>query len=68
MRVLHVTDAYLPRLGGIEMHVHDLARAQAAAGDEVDIITVTRGRGTGAVPKLKNDSSDTVEQWACTTS
>jgi phosphatidylinositol alpha 1,6-mannosyltransferase len=50
MRVLHVTDAYLPRLGGIEMHVHDLARAQAAAGDEVDIITMTRGRGAIDAP------------------
>ena len=50
MRILHVTDAYLPRLGGIEMHVHDLARAQAAAGDEVDIITMTRGRGAVDAP------------------
>ena len=50
MRILHVTDAYLPRLGGIEMHVHDLAQAQAAAGDEVDIITMTRGRGTLDAP------------------
>jgi glycosyltransferase involved in cell wall biosynthesis len=45
MRVLHVTDAYLPRLGGIEMHVRDLARAQAEAGDEVAILTLTRQRG-----------------------
>ena len=45
MRILHVTDAYLPRRGGIELHVHDLAKAQVAAGDEVDIITMTRGDG-----------------------
>jgi glycosyltransferase involved in cell wall biosynthesis len=45
MRILHVTDAYLPRLGGIEMHVHDLARAQTAAGDQVDILTMTSGKG-----------------------
>src|SRR5436305_11235129 len=50
MRVLHVTDAYLPRLGGIEMHVHDLARAQADTGDEVDILTVTRSRGASDAP------------------
>lgn len=50
MRILHVTDAYLPRLGGIEMHVHDLARAQAAAGDDVDIITMTRARGALDAP------------------
>jgi glycosyltransferase involved in cell wall biosynthesis len=50
MRILHVTDAYLPRNGGIEMHVHDLAQAQAAAGDQVDIITMTRGRGSLDAP------------------
>jgi phosphatidylinositol alpha 1,6-mannosyltransferase len=49
MRILHVTDAYLPRLGGIEMHVRDLATAQAAAGDEADIITLTTARGAAAV-------------------
>ncbi|HEU5033247.1 MAG TPA: glycosyltransferase family 4 protein [Mycobacteriales bacterium] len=42
MRVLHVTDTYLPRRGGIELHVHDLARAQRAAGHEVDVLTLTR--------------------------
>jgi phosphatidylinositol alpha 1,6-mannosyltransferase len=50
MRILHVTDAYLPRLGGIEMHVHDLARAQTAAGEQVDIITMTAGRGALDAP------------------
>jgi glycosyltransferase involved in cell wall biosynthesis len=50
MRILHVTDAYLPRLGGIELHVHDLARAQAAAGDDVDILTMTRSRGAADMP------------------
>src|SRR5205823_1890689 len=44
MRVLHVTDTYLPRRGGIELHVHDLAAAQRAAGHDVDVITVTRAR------------------------
>lgn len=41
MRILHVTDVYLPRLGGIETHVADLARAQRLAGDTVDILTLT---------------------------
>ena len=50
MRILHVTDAYLPRLGGIEMHVHDLARAQALAGDAVDILCMTRAYGAEDVP------------------
>src|SRR4051812_19043492 len=50
MRIFHVTDAYLPRLRGIEMHVHDLARAPALAGDVVDILTMTRSCGAHAVP------------------
>ncbi|MDQ1746611.1 MAG: hypothetical protein QOD07_874 [Frankiaceae bacterium] len=32
------------------MHVHDLARAQARAGDEVDILTLTRGYGAEDLP------------------
>jgi glycosyltransferase involved in cell wall biosynthesis len=68
MRVLHVTDAYLPRLGGIEMHVHDLARAQADAGDEVDIITMTRGRGAidapgSAMVIRPGDDTDALAKW-----
>lgn len=41
MRIAHVTDFYLPRLGGIEWHVHDLAARQHAAGHSVDIITAS---------------------------
>ena len=41
MRIAHVTDFYLPGLGGIEWHVHDLAARQYAAGHEVDIITAS---------------------------
>jgi len=68
MRILHVTDAYLPRLGGIEMHVHDLARAQAAAGDEVDIITMTRARGAidapgSAMVVRPGDDDDWRDKW-----
>ena len=55
MRILHVTDVYLPRLGGIETHVADLARAQRLAGDHVDVLTLTtspisRGRSVIAPP------------------
>jgi hypothetical protein len=32
MRILHVTDAYLPKPGGIEVQVGDLARRQTEAG------------------------------------
>ena len=41
MRIAHVTDCYLPRLGGIEMQVHDLATRQQRAGQDVEIITAT---------------------------
>jgi glycosyltransferase involved in cell wall biosynthesis len=39
MRILHVTDTFLPRLGGIELHVSDLATRQQAAGHEVRVLT-----------------------------
>jgi glycosyltransferase involved in cell wall biosynthesis len=39
MRILHVTDTFLPRLGGIELHVADLASRQRAAGHEVLVLT-----------------------------
>jgi glycosyltransferase involved in cell wall biosynthesis len=41
MRIAHVTDCYLPRLGGIEMHVHDLANRQRFAGHDITVITTT---------------------------
>jgi glycosyltransferase involved in cell wall biosynthesis len=39
MRIAHVTDCYLPRLGGIERQVQGLAAAQLAAGHQVTVIT-----------------------------
>ncbi|MGN6301144.1 MAG: glycosyltransferase family 4 protein [Angustibacter sp.] len=41
MRILHVTDVYLPRLGGLEVQVHDLAHHQARAGHAVTVLTAT---------------------------
>ncbi|QIG43652.1 glycosyltransferase family 4 protein [Nocardioides anomalus] len=43
MRIIHVTDCYLPRLGGIELHVRDLAARQRAQGHEVTVVTSTPG-------------------------
>ncbi|HET6964700.1 MAG TPA: glycosyltransferase family 4 protein [Acidimicrobiales bacterium] len=48
MRIVHVSDCYLPRLGGIELQVHDLACRQAAAGHEVAILTTTAAGGAPA--------------------
>ncbi len=39
MRIAHVTDCYLPRMGGIERQVQGLAAAQLAAGHQVEVIT-----------------------------
>ncbi|WP_018154935.1 glycosyltransferase [Demetria terragena] len=41
MRVALLSDCYLPRLGGIEVQVHDLAQALRAAEHEATVITAT---------------------------
>jgi glycosyltransferase involved in cell wall biosynthesis len=46
VRIAHVTDFYLPRLGGIEMHVSDLASRQHALGHDVTIVTSSPAAGT----------------------
>jgi glycosyltransferase involved in cell wall biosynthesis len=52
MRIAHVSDFYLPRLGGVEMHVHDLATRQQAAGHTVEILTSTPRGEQGEEPGL----------------
>lgn len=47
MRIAHVTDCYLPRMGGIERQVHGLATAQLAAGHDVEVITSVPGPSGG---------------------
>jgi glycosyltransferase involved in cell wall biosynthesis len=39
MRILHASDAYLPKQGGIEIQVSDLARRQAETGHDVTVLT-----------------------------
>ena len=39
MRILHVSDCYWPRLGGIEMHLRDLVVHQRAAGHDARVVT-----------------------------
>jgi glycosyltransferase involved in cell wall biosynthesis len=41
VRITHVSDTYLPLLGGIEAQVSRLAGQQAAAGHAVEVITTT---------------------------
>jgi len=43
VRILHVSDCYPPRTGGIESQVSDLARHQHEAGHAVQVFTATTG-------------------------
>jgi len=45
VRIAHVSDYSLPRLGGIEIHVDGLVRHQRAAGHTVDVVTALDGDG-----------------------
>ncbi len=45
MRIVHVSDCFPPRTGGIETQVNDLAAYQVAAGHEVHVLTGTLGPG-----------------------
>jgi len=44
VRVALLSDCYLPRLGGIEVQVHDLATRLIGRGHEVVVFTATPGR------------------------
>ena len=54
VRILHVTDFYLPRLGGIETHVSDLTGRQRAAGHEVSVLTSSPGPDEPWVTRLRS--------------
>jgi len=41
VRIVHISDCYAPRVGGIETQVQDLATHQAARGDAVHVLTAT---------------------------
>ncbi len=43
MRVALACDWFLPRSGGIELHLRDLARALRARGIDASVVTTTRG-------------------------
>ena len=47
MSTIHVTDCFLPRLGGIEVQVAGLAREQACSGEDVHVVTATRNASSG---------------------
>lgn len=41
-----VADWYVPRIGGLELHLRDLARHLARAGHRVDVVCMTRDDGS----------------------
>src|SRR5918992_4066417 len=45
LRIALVCDWFLPRMGGLELHLRDLAQHLLAAGHMVEIITSTPGEG-----------------------
>lgn len=47
MKVVHVSDCFLPRLGGIEIQLAELARMQHRAGHRVEVVTATPGGAGG---------------------
>ena len=54
MRIALVSDVYLPRLGGIELQVHDLAAQLIRAGNDVTVFTITDGpSAVGDVPVVR---------------
>lgn len=54
MRIALVSDCYLPRLGGIELQVHDLAVQLIGAGHEATVFTITDGPSVaGDVPVVR---------------
>lgn len=55
MRIAHVTDCYLPRTGGIELQVRDLADQQRRAGHDVTVLTSTQGDPADGVRRLTRD-------------
>lgn len=44
--IVHVTDCFHPRLGGIEVQVEQLAKAHQDSGEAVQVITATPGHDT----------------------
>ncbi len=56
MRITHVSDCFLPRLGGIETQVAGIAQAQRNHGDDVTVVTATPGPAERHITRL-------VSQW-----
>src|SRR5690625_1234422 len=69
MRIVHVSDAYVPRVGGLETQVRSLAEQQARAGHEVFVLTATLGRTAAGAPlgggAVENTAGVEIRRLAC---
>ncbi|WP_353951028.1 glycosyltransferase family 4 protein [Knoellia sp. S7-12] len=52
VKVALLSDCYVPRLGGIEVQVHDLAHRLSAGGHEVEVVTATPGDTRAATTEV----------------
>lgn len=52
MRILHITDCFPPRLGGIETQVETLIQQQMNRGHEIQVLTLTTGSEMSGVKRL----------------
>jgi glycosyltransferase involved in cell wall biosynthesis len=60
VRIVHVSDCYAPRVGGIETQVQDLATHQARRGDAVHVLTATAlAKGTQVQGRSRYRASTT---------
>jgi glycosyltransferase involved in cell wall biosynthesis len=64
VRITHVTDSYLPQLGGIETQVARLAGRQADAGHDVEVINTTLDQHGPGVRTETGDNGVTVHRIA----
>jgi len=55
VRIAHVSDFYLPRLGGIETHIGDVAELQRRQGHDVQVLTSTPGPAAPHVSRVTSD-------------
>lgn len=53
MRILHVSDCYPPRLGGIETQIAGLVQEQRKRGHEIRVLTLTPGPSEQHVQRLR---------------
>jgi glycosyltransferase involved in cell wall biosynthesis len=57
VKILHVTDCFLPRLGGIERQVQALAEHQHRAGHDVSVVTAVGGTGATGLDASADDEA-----------